>query len=68
MNKLVVIVLGEQLCALWTKDTPRTVPNLEIYLNALIAFTRHPSQTINLFANELWFKFFRKSVVRLKLF
>ncbi|XP_023336728.1 exportin-5 [Eurytemora carolleeae] len=61
MKKMVQIltVLGEQLCALWTKDSPRTVPNLEIYLNALIAFTRHPSQTINLFANELWFKFFR---------
>ena len=24
------------------------VPNLSIYLNALLAFTRHPSQTVNL--------------------
>lgn len=65
MKKMVQIltVLGEQLCALWlAKDGTKeqiVVPNLEIYLNALIAFTRHPSQTINLFANELWSKFFR---------
>ena len=29
------------------------------YLDALVAFTRHPSQTVNHFANELWAKFFR---------
>jgi len=61
LKKMVQILtgLGEQLCSLWTKDTPRTLPTLNIYLNALIAFTRHPSQTVNLFANELWAKFFR---------
>ena len=61
MKKMVQIltVLGEQLCGLWSKDQPRAVPNLNIYLDALVAFTRHPSQTVNLFANELWAKFFR---------
>jgi len=61
MKKMVQIltVLGEQLCNLWTKETPRQVENLRIYLEALIAFTRHPSQTVNHFANDLWAKFFR---------
>ena len=55
----ILTVLGEQLCTLWTKDTPRNPPNLETYLNALLSFTRHPSQSVNLYANDLWGKFFR---------
>ena len=55
----ILTVLGEQLCYLWTKDTPRNPPNIETYLNALLSFTRHPSQSVNLFANDLWGKFFR---------
>ena len=57
----ILTMLGEQLCFLWTKDAPRNPPNLETYLNALLSFTRHPSQTVNLYANELWGKFFRHS-------
>jgi len=61
LKKMVQIltVLGDQLCTLWTKDTPAQVQNLDTYLNALLAFTRHPSQTVNHFANELWVKLFR---------
>ena len=55
----ILTVLGEQLCYLWTKDTPRNPPNIETYLNALLSFTRHPSQSVNLYANDLWGKFFR---------
>ena len=55
----ILTMLGEQLCTLWTKDTPRNPPNIETYLNALLSFTRHPSQSVNLLANELWGKFFR---------
>ena len=57
----ILTMLGEQLCFLWTKDTPRNPPNLETYLTALLSFTRHPSQTVNLYANDLWGKFFRHS-------
>jgi len=61
LKKMVQIltVLGDQVCTLWTKDTPHQVQNLDTYLNALLAFTRHPSQTVNHFANELWVKLFR---------
>ena len=61
LKKMIEILttLGEQLCTLWTKDTPRNPPNIEIYLNALLSFTRHPSQSVNHYANELWGKFFR---------
>jgi len=55
----ILTMLGEQLCALWTKESPRTLPNLTTYLDALLSFTRHPSQSVNHFANELWAKFFR---------
>ena len=55
----VLVGLGEQLCYLWTKDSPCSPPNLPTYLDALLSFTRHPSQTVNLYANELWAKFFR---------
>ena len=55
----ILTMLGEQLCALWTKESPRTLPNLTTYLDALLSFTRHPSQSVNHYANELWAKFFR---------
>ena len=56
----ILTVLGDQLCYLWTKDTPRSnLPNLSTYLDALLAFTRHPSQSVSHMANELWSKFFR---------
>ena len=56
----ILTVLGDQLCYLWTKDTPRSsLPNLSTYMDALLAFTRHPSQTVAHMANELWSKFFR---------
>lgn len=56
----ILTVLGDQVCCLWTKETPRSsLPNLSTYLDALLAFTRHPSQTVSHLANELWAKFFR---------
>ena len=33
--------------------------NLDVYLNAMLAFAGHNSQTVNMTANELWNKFFR---------
>jgi len=62
LKKMIEILtgLGEQVCALWTKESPRSpLPNLTTYLDALLSFTRHPSQSVNHFANELWAKFFR---------
>jgi len=61
LKKMVEILtgLGEQLCVLWTKESPRSLPNLTTYLDALLSFSRHPSQSVNLYANELWAKFFR---------
>jgi len=62
LKKMIEILtgLGEQLCVLWTKESPRSsLPNLTTYLDALLSFTRHPSQTVNLYANDLWAKFFR---------
>lgn len=60
----ILVELGGQLCVLWTKDgvmcgKDRRPENFDIYLNALLAFANHPSQTVNLFVNELWVKFFR---------
>jgi len=67
LKKLIEILtcLGEQLCALWTKDSPRSLPTLTTYLDALLSFTRHPSQSVNLLANELWAKFFRHTDISL---
>jgi exportin-5 len=64
----ILVELGGQLCALWAKDGPlwkkemaesKRPQNFDIYLNALLAFTSHPSQTVNHYVNELWAKFFR---------
>lgn len=65
----ILVELGGQLCSLWTKDGAiwgkevenKRPDNFDIYLNALLAFTNHPSQTVNLYVNELWVKFFRHS-------
>ncbi len=64
----ILVELGGQLCGLWAKDNAlwtkelngRGRPeNFDVYLNALLAFAGHPSQTVNLLVNELWAKFFR---------
>jgi len=63
-KKMVEILtcLGEQLCALLTPQRAN-LPNLTIYLDALLAFTRHPSQSVNHYANELWAKFYRHEFI-----
>lgn len=63
----IFVELGSQLCALWSsestvwsKEVPERRPaNFQIYLNAMLAFSSHPSQVVNHYANELWAKFFR---------
>jgi len=56
----ILTVLGDQLCYLWTKETPRAgLANLGTYLDALLALTRHPSQAVAHMSNELWGKFLR---------
>eukprot|EP00095_Tigriopus_kingsejongensis_P004335 snap_masked-scaffold1460_size40381-processed-gene-0.0 protein:Tk04335 transcript:snap_masked-scaffold1460_size40381-processed-gene-0.0-mRNA-1 annotation:"PREDICTED: exportin-5" len=63
----IFVELGSQLCALWSqegthwlKEVPQGRPeNFQIYLNALLACSSHPSQVVNHYANELWAKFFR---------
>ena len=53
-------ILGAQICYLWTEDTLcSNLPNLSSYLLALLAFTRHPSQSVSHMANRLCSKFFR---------
>ena len=37
--------------------------NLDVYLNAMLAFAGHPSQSVNMTANELWNKFFRHAEI-----
>lgn len=64
LKKMVQILaeLGGQLAAVWIADTKpwnKRPSNLDVYLNALLAFSGHPSQTVNMMTNELWNKFFR---------
>lgn len=60
----ILVELGGQLCSIWSskdngKEVTRPPDNFDIYLNALLAFTRHDSHMVSLYANELWAKFCR---------
>ena len=57
----ILVELGTQVSAIWSaKEANCSKPdNFNIYLNALIAFTNHPSLMVNYYANELWAKFCR---------
>lgn len=46
--------LGTQLCSLWSKDTQARPPNFQVYLEAIVTFTRHPSLSLVCYANSLW--------------
>ena len=46
--------LGSQLCSLWTKDSESRPPNFQMYLEAIVTFTRHPSLSLVCYANSLW--------------
>nr|XP_024216968.1 exportin-5 [Halyomorpha halys] len=46
--------LGTQLCSLWSKDGQSRPPNFQIYLEAIVTFTRHPSLSLVCYANSLW--------------
>ena len=75
LKKLVQILaeLGGQLCYVWVADAAaagsktatwnKRPANLDVYLNAMLAFAGHPSQTVNMTANELWNKFFRHAEI-----
>ncbi|KAK8751328.1 hypothetical protein OTU49_014122 [Cherax quadricarinatus] len=60
----VLTALGSQLCTLWGKEADvGEPPNFKIYLNAMLAFTRHPSVRIYNFTNGLWGQLFRHELV-----
>ncbi|CAA9996383.1 unnamed protein product [Nesidiocoris tenuis] len=46
--------LGSQLCSLWSKETESRPPNFEMYLEAIVTFTRHASLSLVYYANSLW--------------
>ena len=53
----VLVELGVQLCAVWSAkecQIQRPPDNFDVYLNALLAFSRHPSITVNFYAHNLW--------------
>ncbi|XP_014241155.1 exportin-5 [Cimex lectularius] len=50
----VLTSLGTQLCSLWSKETEPRPPNFEMYLEAIVTFTRHSSLSLVYYANSLW--------------
>ena len=54
----ILVELGSQVCAVWnSKDTKmltRAPDNFDTYLQAMLAFSRHPSIMVNFYANNLW--------------
>ncbi|XP_071532489.1 exportin-5 [Panulirus ornatus] len=60
----VLTALGSQLCALWGKEADVSEPsNFHVYLDSMLAFTRHPSLHIYNFTNGLWGQLFRHKFV-----
>ena len=57
----ILVQLGEQVCTVWSLKEPNCgkPENIDIYLDALLAFTEHASLMVNYYANELWAKFVR---------
>ncbi|KAK4329340.1 hypothetical protein Pmani_000289 [Petrolisthes manimaculis] len=51
----VLTCLGSQLCTLWGKEADVTEPpNFHTYLDAMLAFTRHPSLQMYSYTSALW--------------
>lgn len=46
--------LGAQLCSLWGKEALSRPLNLGVFLEAVLAFSSHPSLTLAHLANPLW--------------
>lgn len=60
----VLIALGGQLSALWTLDSEIKAPaTFRIYLNTILAFTKHPSQVLSSYTQNLWTMFFNHKVI-----
>ncbi len=68
LKKMVQILaeLGGQVVVVWVVDNKaekatesKRPENFNVYLDALLAFSAHPSHTVSMMANELWNKFFR---------
>ncbi|KAL1122618.1 hypothetical protein AAG570_002945 [Ranatra chinensis] len=51
--------LGTQLCSLWAKDGQARPPNFETFLQAIVAFSHHPSLTLVSYSNSLWIAFMK---------
>ncbi|XP_041351091.1 LOW QUALITY PROTEIN: exportin-5-like [Gigantopelta aegis] len=52
--------LGKQLCALWGSTEHVGQPmNFDTYLEALMAFSKHPSQMLGSYTQSLWVSFLR---------
>jgi hypothetical protein len=41
------------------KDTPARPPNFEMFLEAIVTFSRHPSLTLVFNTNSLWISFMK---------
>ncbi|XP_023226936.1 exportin-5-like [Centruroides sculpturatus] len=60
----VLIALGGQLYALLGVDSEITVPvTFPIYLNTVLAFTKHPSQVLSSYTQNLWSLFFNHKAI-----
>lgn len=46
--------IGAQLCSFWGKDITTRPPNFSMFLDAIIAFSSHPSLMLSHLANPLW--------------
>uniref|UniRef100_T1JEG0 Folliculin n=1 Tax=Strigamia maritima TaxID=126957 RepID=T1JEG0_STRMM len=55
----VLIGIGNQLTVLWGSGDIGRPENFEMYLNAIFAFTSHPSQMLNQLTQILWLLFMR---------
>ena len=66
----ILVELGNQLCVIWADQAwkkeipfPHHPPNLNVFLNALLAYSGHPSYAVNIQVNELWTKFYKHSEI-----
>ncbi|XP_065943324.1 exportin-5 [Magallana gigas] len=61
---LVLTDLGKQVCALWgvVPDCEQP-PNFAMYLEALMAFTQHPSQILSSYTQSVWQAFMRHEFI-----
>ncbi|XP_061183399.1 exportin-5-like [Saccostrea echinata] len=61
---LVLIDLGKQVCALWgvVPDCEQP-PNFAMYLEALMAFTQHPSQILSSYTQSVWLSFMKHEFI-----